>query len=119
MSEAFDLDNEVQRDSYREILVEKINNANALEFMVNCEGWQILVNSLEEKKQNQMDILMKQAPGEDEKVLRLHAIAFAVAHTVDDVSGSVIRAIEDGVSAKIALAELNNQANEEDENNWS
>ena len=105
-------------EEYKGVLIERINNGNALEFLVNCEGWEILINSLQQKKQEQIDILMETPPGNDADTLKLHAIAFAVAHTVDDVSTSVQAAIQDGHSARIALAELNNQSNEQEEN-WS
>jgi hypothetical protein len=111
-----DLDNE----KLQELYLEKINNANALEFMTRSEGWTILINSLEEKKNNQIAELVELPPGDDEAVLRAHAIAFAVAHTVDDVSGSVYRAIQEGEAAKRSLSELvGSQYNEQDEDNLS
>jgi hypothetical protein len=110
---------ELDNEELRELYTEKINNANALEFMTSSEGWTILINSLEEKKNNQIAELVELPPGDDEAVLRAHAIAFAVAHTVDDVSGSVLRAIQEGVNAKRALSELlGSQPNEEDLN-WN
>ena len=65
--------------------------------------------------QEQIDILMETPPGNDADTLKLHAIAFAVSHTVDDVVTSVQAAIQDGRAARIALAELNNQSNEQEE----
>ena len=95
MSEYLDTDDPQIQDNIKEQLTERINNANELEFMTRCSGWEILLNSLEEKKNTQISELVELPPGNDEAVLRAHAIAFAVAHTVDDVSGSVARAIQD------------------------
>ena len=89
-----------------EICHEQIDNAIALQFMVGCEGWTILLNSMEEKKQRQIDELISLPPGNDESVLRAHAVAFAVAHTVDDISRSVASAIQQGEAAKAVLREL-------------
>lgn len=109
-----------EKEDLTEVLLETVNNANALSLMVSTTGWEILMNSLREKKEEQISILMETSPGDDTNILRLHAIAYAVAHTVDDVSNSVYSAIEQGKAARIALAELNTQYNQtDDEDNWS
>ena len=98
----------------REEALDRINKANALEFMIRTEGWGILIATLEDKKNFQIDQLIQLPPGNDESVLRAHAIAFAVAHTVDDVTISVENAIQDGRNAAQVLKELGEQ-NTEDE----
>ena len=51
MSE-LNLDTKEGVDEYKEVLIERVNNANALEFLVNCEGWEILINSLQHKNRS-------------------------------------------------------------------
>ena len=117
MSDEF-VDYEKMLEVQEEECLNRINNANSLEFMTRCEGWEILINSLEEKKQTQIEELVNLPPGNDEAVLRAHAVAFAVAHTVEDVSGSVFRAIQDGETAKRTLTEIRSQKNQDDQNGF-
>lgn len=109
-----DSDSEEYAKQLKEDAESRIKKATALMLMKNTEGWEILVNSFEDMKLQQLQHLAKANPGDEKTVLAAHAVWYSVVHTLNEVVNAVDRAIRDGVEAKQSLDQLNNT-----ENDWS
>jgi hypothetical protein len=107
--EIIDVDNEKMLDQLEQQCLERINTANALTFTTGTEGWQILLDTFEDMKQNQLEELSNQTPGNDKAILAAHAVWYSVVHTLDQIVDSATSVIQDGVAAKQTLAEIRSQ----------
>lgn len=110
-----DVDSEKVIEQLENQCLERINIANAISFTVGTEGWQILLDTFEQMKQDQLDELSSQVPGDEKAILAAHAVWYSVVHTLDQIVSSVDSAIQDGAAAKQTLVEIRNQRITEEE----
>ena len=115
MSDIQDIDSEKMFEKVESDCIEKINTANALAFTISTDGWSILLDTFEQMKQDQLDELSRQTPGDDKEILAAHAVWYSVVHTLDQIVSSVNSVIRDGNAAKQILAELHQQKPEDEE----
>ncbi len=106
MPELVDIDSEKVLDKLAQDCLDRINTASSLRFMVETEGWKILLDTFEQMKQDQLDELSRQTPGDEKAILAAHAVWYSVVHTLDQIQDSVNSAIQDGYAAQQTLAEI-------------
>lgn len=93
---------------------DQISKANSLAFMVNTEGWEIILSTIEDMKQSQLEHLSEQIPGDEKAILAAHSVWYTTLHTFDNLVNAVTTAINNGQTARQILAELNEQKREDD-----
>ena len=89
-----------------------IQKATALRMMVNTAGWEILLDTFEEMKKNQLEELSLLPIG-DPKIPLAHAVWAATVHALDQIVSAVNQAINNGESAKRELDILTGLPEEE------
>ena len=95
---------------------EKVKIATSLSIMRSTEGWQILLETFEEMKRNQLRELANQSPGDEKAVLAAHAVWSATVHTLNQVVNAVNMAVQEGIEAQEFLEALKHTPKEDD---WS
>src|SRR5579859_5847380 len=103
-----DADSEQLKEALQAEAEDRIRKATALLFMTQTEGWEILLNTFENMKTDQLDELSNQIPGNEKAILAAHAVWYAVVHTLDEIKTAVNTAIQDGEAAKKELDHLKN-----------
>ena len=109
-----DIDGEQLKQALVEEAEDRIRKATSLHFMISTEGWEILLNTFDNMKQDQLSQLSEQVPGNEKAILAAHAVWYAVVHTLDEIVGAVSSAIQDGETAKKELDVLRNTPKEDD-----
>lgn len=104
--ELIDYDSERQIQKLREQSEEQIKVATALHIMRSTEGWQILLDTFEDMKQNQLDVLSKQRPGDEKSILAAHAVWAATVHTLDQIVEAIDQQIRLGEESRELLESL-------------
>ena len=105
--ENFTTDEGFSKDRLKELAIDRMNKASALQFMTSTEGWKILLSVFEDKKEAQIVELLNIPPGSanEKDIIAAHTIAYTVAHTANDIVNSVARAIQDGYAAQSEIQE--------------
>ena len=111
-----DADSEQLKEALKAEAEDRIRKATALSFMIQTEGWEILLNTFENMKQDQLDVLSNQIPGNEKAILAAHSVWYAVVHTLEEVVGAINTAIQDGEAAKKELDHINHVPQQDD--NW-
>ena len=101
-----DVDSEKVLDKLAQDCLDRINTASSLRFTIETEGWKILLDTFEQMKQDQLEELSRQPPGDDKAILAAHSVWYSVVHTLDQIQDSVNSAIQDGYAAQQTLAEI-------------
>jgi len=107
--EIVDIDSEKVLNDLEEQCLERINTANALSFTIGTEGWQILLDTFEQMKHDQLEELSNQVPGDEKAIIAAHAVWYSVVNTLDQNVYSVNSVIQNGTAAKQTLAEIRSQ----------
>ena len=110
-----DFTTEFTPERIKELAIDRMNKASALQFMTQTPGWEILLSAFEDKKESQIAELLNIPPGSanEKDIIAAHTIAYTVAHTANDIVNSVARAIQDGYAAQQEL-----QTPTEKEESW-
>jgi hypothetical protein len=74
--------------------IQQFHNGRSLQQLVMMPGWQVLMDTFAQKKQDAIEELLSVNPGDKEVVLAAHAVAYAVHHTLDGLTREVAYAIE-------------------------
>ena len=92
-------------EQIKDIAVDRMNKASALQFMVQTPGWAILLSVLEDKKEAQIAEFLNIPPGSanEKDIIAAHTVAYTTAHMANDIVNSVSRAIQDGYAAQVEL----------------
>lgn len=114
-SDIVDVDSEKVLEQIELNCIDKINTANSISFMVNTDGWKILLDTFEQMKDDQLLELSNQVPGDEKAILAAHAVWYSVVHTLDQIVDSVNAVIQDGSAARQTLAELHSQPKEDEQ----
>jgi len=111
------INEEFTPERLKELAVDRMNKASALQFMTQTPGWEILLAVFEDKKEAQIAELLNIPPGSanEKDIIAAHTIAYTVAHTANDIITSVARAIQDGYNAQ---AELQEPLIEQEKEEW-
>ena len=101
------IDEELTSEQVKEIAIDRMNKAAALQFMTQTEGWKILLAVFEDKKEAQIAEFLNIPPGSanEKDIIAAHTIAYTTAHMANDIISSVARAIQDGYAAQVEIQE--------------
>lgn len=90
--------------------IQQFHNGRSLQQLVIMPGWEVLMDTFEQKKQDAVDELLKINPADKELVFAAHAVAYAVHKTLDNLKIEVDTAIQNAQQLPVILAEkLNNK----------
>ena len=110
-----DIDRQRAYEAQEQDALARINKANALSFTINTEGWEIIANTLEDMKDNQLEELSRQNPGNEKAVLAAHAVWYAVVGSINQLMSGIDLVIREVEIAKQELKELRSQEFQENE----
>lgn len=85
--------------------IQQFHNGRSLQQLVIMPGWEVLMDTFEQKKQDATEELLKINPGDKELVLAAHAVAYAVHKTLDNLKIEVYSAIENAKELPVFMAE--------------
>jgi len=74
-------------------LFQAIQDANSLKQLKACAGWDILTDTLEALRNQAIDTLVNVLPGDTERIMAAHAVAYAVTGTINNLR----KAIDDAI----------------------
>lgn len=74
--------------------IQQFHNGRSLQQLVMMPGWEVLMDTFAQKKQDSLDELLSINPGDKELVLAAHAVAYAVHQTLDNLTREVAYSIE-------------------------
>jgi hypothetical protein len=74
--------------------IQQFHNGRALQQLVIMPGWEVLMDTFNQKKQDAIEELLSINPGDKELVLAAHAVAYAVHKTLDNLTREVVYSIE-------------------------
>lgn len=104
--EVIDYDSQKHLEDLREQSEEQIKVATALAIMKSTDGWKIILDTFEDMKQNQLDVLAKQRPGDEKSILAAHAVWAATVHTLDQIVEAIDTQIRLGEESRQLLESL-------------
>jgi len=81
-----------------------VRKATALKITISTEGWGILLSTFEEMKENQLNELRKQSPGDEKAILAAHAVWAATEHTIDQILSAINTTIRQGAESEAFLS---------------
>lgn len=84
---------ELELNEEQESLYSDIQKGNALKQLKACQGWEILSETLEALRDQATNELVNTPPGDTDTVRAAHAVAYAVARTIDNLRSAVDEAI--------------------------
>lgn len=74
--------------------IQQFHNGRSLQQLVMMPGWQVLMETFVQKKQDSIEELLSINPADKDLVLAAHAVAFAVHKTLEGLTREVAYAIE-------------------------
>lgn len=106
MSDIMDVDSEELKKQLIAEAEDRMHKAAALAFTVQTDGWQILLDTFESMKEDQLVEMFRHTPGNDKEILAAHSVWFTTVHTLESIKSAINRAIQDGEQAKLDLVQL-------------
>jgi hypothetical protein len=89
--------------------IQQFHNGRSLQQLVIMPGWEVLMETFEQKKQDATEELLKVNPGDKELVLAAHAVAYAVHQTLDNLKTEVFSSIEYAKQPPVFMTEKLNR----------
>lgn len=96
-----------------ELLEDKIRKATALRLMIDTEGWEILLETFEDMKQNQLVELSEAPLHNDALILKSHLVWRTTIHTLDQIVNAINNAVQTGEAARVELEILKQNPQED------